>query len=248
MSDAGPEYLNALQMHNQGLVIPALEMLDAQLELDAADAWCLQLKGVILAELGDAHGSILAINRAGGIQPLTIESKLVLAECYFATGNDVAAKNTYDKLFNIIEFPVEYLCRLAAGLGKTGSPLAAIDVCKRAVAEDPGCHRARYGVAYYMAKADYPPEFIYPVIRSVIDLAPEIFHYRMAAATILRRMGRHDHAYLTVADATSIEINTVDCRCCFRRLSTLYKNAGDIRRHKLCESRLKTCTSNCNDF
>ncbi len=247
MFDAGPEYLNALQLHIQGLVIPALEMLEMRLGEDARDPWCLQLKGVILAELGEIEGSMSAIEQAGVIQPLTIESKLVLAECYLASGKTVAARGMYYKLSTISEFPFEFLSRLATGLGRTGSIPIAIDVCKRAFELDPGCHHARYGVAYYMAKADYPPELIYPIIRGVIDLAPEIFHYRMAAATILGRMGREDHAYLTVADASSIEICTVDCKCCLRKLSRLYHNAGDSHRHRFCQDRLKAASSSCDD-
>ncbi|MEM7313608.1 MAG: hypothetical protein AAF497_10705 [Planctomycetota bacterium] len=111
----------------------------------------------------------------------------------------------------------------------------ALEVCQRATTENPTCHEARYGVAYYMSKAGYPPELVYPIIRRVSEMQPTIFHYRLATSTVLLRMRENERAYLTIADASRNELQSVTCSCCLARLRRMYVKANDSFRANLCE-------------
>lgn len=238
-------YRRAKLLYEQGSAATALELLSVQLREDPHDARLLELKGVIHHALGEYESGQAAIERAGRRHPTSAAAQLALADCYCFTGKQDRARSLYCRLASRNDVPFELLSPLAMRLGRLREFQKALDVCRRGFDGNPGCHHARYGVAFYMSKCGYPPELIYPVLQRTLDLAPSVFHYRMSAATILCNMKQYDRAYLTIADATADELASVTCRCCLERLIGLYKSSADTARAGICGRQLTNAGSEC---
>jgi len=239
-------YDRARVLYENGMPLPALELLAFQLSDDPHDARSLELKGIVLHSLGKFERACNAIEAAGVIRPLSPSAQLALADCYLAMERLALARAIYRRLASEDGVAFESLSALAKGLSEVEDYELALDVCQRAAAHRPDCHHAQYGVAYYMSKSGHPPELIYPVIAAAIELAPSVFHYRVAAVTVLSRMNEPDRAYLAVADATAGELGSVTCRCCLERLRCLYEAADDQQRSRLCGRLLASARRECS--
>lgn len=239
-------YTQAKSLYENGMTVAALELLNLRPSGAPLDAQTLELKGIIHHSLRDFESGRDAIEAAGLAQPLSSSAKLILADCYFATNKRNLARSMYCGMASSDDVPFQLLSGLAMGLSQFKEYELALDVCKQASEKDPNCHHARYGVAFYMSKCGRPPELVYPIIQKAVELAPHVFHYRMAAATLLCQLDSHDRAYLAIADATPDELKTVTCRCCFERLIRLYKLASDDGRRAICESLLAHSRNECH--
>ncbi|MCR9116109.1 MAG: hypothetical protein NXI22_04070 [bacterium] len=206
----------------------------------------LELRGIILHGLADYMKAIEAIEKASNYLTRSGPARLAIADSYLQVGASELAKQQYKILANSRNLPYENLTDLAMGLGKLKEYELAKEVCLFAVELKGDCPQSRFGVAYYMAKIGYPPAFIYPILKKVIDMAPAVFYFRMAAVTILCKMNQLDRAYHTIADASPAELATIGCRCCLNRLISLYENASDHMRVTICRQRLAMAGRNCN--
>ena len=243
----GDNYLRAKALFMNGVVPGALELLGFQLEMCPDDARSLELRGVILHSIHSFVEARRSIETAGLIRELSAPALLALADCYWFTSEKEMAAAIFRSLAKRANLPEHLLSGLAMGLGRLNDFHAAIAVCKRGVIADPMCHQARYGVAFYMSKAGYPPEFVFPIVRKMVELAPTVFHYRMSMATLLCRMNNPSRAYLTVADASFDELQTVHCGCCLERLIGLYETALDKQRATKCRELLRLVETDCTD-
>lgn len=240
-------YARAKDLYDSGLHSLALKVLDDHLATQPQDSRSLELKGIICHALQDFETGRAAIESASCLYPLTPSAELALADCYwFLDEHDMAAW-LYGQLASRDQIPFPLLSGLAIGLSRLKDYDRAMGVCQKAAEIEPNCHHSRYGVAFYMSKSGYPPEFIYPVLTKVVSLAPGIFCYRMAVATVLCRMREFDRAYLSIADATIEELESVTCRCCLERLIRLYGFAKDQRRSEACIRLLKAARGRCTE-
>ncbi|WP_146118708.1 tetratricopeptide repeat protein [Blastopirellula marina] len=239
MSDEPVTYELALLHYCQGSYAEAGQVLEQHLQQEPENPSAWELKGILCHALCDFEVGRDALERAESFQPLSVSGKLALADCYAHLGMTALSEAVY---YHLAQLPIadpEILARLARGLAMLGQYVLAADVCQRAVRLDPNSHNARYGVAFYLAKAGHPAEFIQPILINVIALAPEVFFYRVALVTILCRLNQPQRAYLAIADATDEELKSLQCRCCIRRLVQIFSDAGDQRRAAICRQRLQ---------
>lgn len=238
MACAESAYHQALCYYYRGSYVEAVDVLQLHLNHYPDDPSAWELKGVLCHALCDFEAGKVALERARTLQGLSVSGQLALADCYAQVSQTELAISVYCQLAQLPIEDAEVLSRLARGLGMVQQFALAADVCQRACHVDPDSHNARYGVAYYMSKADYPPELIQPILVAAIAMAPRIFFYRVALVTILSRLHQDEKAYLAIADATAQEIQSLKCSCCLQRLARIYRDAGDHHRSGLCCRRL----------
>lgn len=238
MACAGNAYHQALFYYHQGSYVEAFDTLQLHLAQYTDDASAWELKGVLCHALCDFQNGKDALEQARTLQGLSVSGQLALADCYAHLNEADLAVDVYCYLAQLPIIDAEVLSRLARGLGMVGQFALAADVCQRACHVEPDSHNARYGVAYYMSKAGYPPELIQPILLVAIEMAPQIFFYRVALVTVLSRLHQNEKAYLAIADATTFEIQSLKCSCCLQRLAHIYREAGDNHRANLCCERL----------
>ncbi len=222
----------------------ALRLLEIELD-DRVDPVLLALQGIAQHALGKYAAGAKSLESAAQLAPLSPSSQLALGDCYLFTNRHELARATYSGLADLPRIPFPLLSGLALGLSRVQEFERALAVCQQAAAARPECHHALYAVAYYMSKSGRPPEFVYPVLEQAIEMAPQVFCYRVAAATILSRMQETERAYLAIADATLDELSTVSCRCCLERLIALYETASDRVRAARCTTLLATARNEC---
>lgn len=231
-------YHQALCHYYEGSYIEAVDLLHLHLKQHPDDPSAWELKGVLCHVLCDFEPGKVALEHARTMQGLSVSGELALADCYVHIQQPEQAVAVYCQVAQRPLYNAEVLSRLARGLGMVQQYALAADVCQRACHVDPESHNARYGVAYYMSKAGYPPELIQPILAAAIAMAPEIFFYRVALVTVLSRLHQYDQAYLAIADATAGEIQSLKCSCCLQRLAHIYREAGDNHRADHCCRRL----------
>ena len=227
MSNEPATYELALLHYCQGSYSEAGEVLELHLQQVPENPLAWELKGILCHALCDFELGRDALERAESFQPLSVSGKLALADCYANLEMPALAEAVYYHLAQSPIFDPEILARLARGLATLGQYVLAADVCQRAVALDPRSHNARYGVAFYLAKAGHPAELIQPILNNVIAMAPDVFFYRVALVTILCRLHLYQQAYLAIADATDAELQSLQCRCCVQRLALLYADSAE---------------------
>ena len=238
-------YEQAKSLYDNGLTVAATELLGVHLADQPHDARCRELLGIAFHALKRFQPAASTLEHAGLMDHLSVSGRLALADCYWFVGRKTVAVEMFRHLAREAEIPFPLLSDLAMCFGRAKDYWSALDVCRRATERCQSCHHARYGVAYYMAKAKYPPELVYPVIKKAAEMAPHVFHYRMAATTILTQLQLFDRAYLGIADATLQELHGITCRCCLSRLVSLYSDAGDHHRAAVCEKQLAMATDEC---
>ncbi|MEW4563531.1 hypothetical protein AB1K70_13445 [Bremerella sp. JC770] len=231
-------YHRALCHYYHGSYVEAVDVLQLHLQKFPEDPSAWELKGVLCHALCDFEPGRQALEHARTLQGLSVSGQLALADCYAQVDQVEMATAVYCHLAQLPIVDAEVLARLARGLGMVQQFALAADVCQRACHVDIESHNARYGVAYYMSKAGYPPELIRPILVAAITMAPEVFFYRVALVTVLSRLHQNDQAYLAIADATVQEIQSLKCSCCLQRLAHIYREAGDNHRADHCCRRL----------
>lgn len=223
--------------YKNGMASDALDILSEQLDEYPNDAASLELQGLILHSFQEYQLARQSIETAASIQELSPSAQLALADSYWFTEEQSLATKIFNQLSQREKLPSHLLPAIAIGLGRAQSFHAAIEVCRRSVDSDPTGHQARYGVAFYMAKVGYPPEFVLAIMKGLVDIMPSVFHYRNAMATLLCQLNDPDRAFLAIADASFVEIDTVTCPCCLERLSRLFDLGGDLRKSDYCQER-----------
>ncbi|MBN00270.1 MAG: hypothetical protein CMJ77_14205 [Planctomycetaceae bacterium] len=223
--------------YKNGMASDALDILSEHLEEHPNDAASLELQGLILHSFQEYQRARQSIETAASIKALSPSAQLALADSYWFTEERSLATKLFNQLSRCDTLPSHLLPAIAIGLGRAQSFHAAIEVCRRSVDSDPTGHQARYGVAFYMAKAGYPPEFVLAIMKTLVDIMPSVFHYRNAMATLLCQLNDPDRAYLAVADASFVEIDTVTCPCCLERLTSLFDRGGDMKKSDYCHER-----------
>ena len=223
--------------YKNGMASDALDILSEHLEEHPNDAASLELQGLILHSFQEYQRARQSIETAASIKALSPSAQLALADSYWFTEERSLATKLFNQLSRCDTLPSHLLPAIAIGLGRAQSFHAAIEVCRRSVDSDPTGHQARYGVAFYMAKAGYPPEFVLAIMKTLVDIMPSVFHYRNAMATLLCQLNDPDRAYLAVADASFVEIDTVTCPCCLERLTSLFDRGGDMKKADYCHER-----------
>ncbi|MBJ45167.1 MAG: hypothetical protein CMJ80_18135 [Planctomycetaceae bacterium] len=230
-------YARAKNHLTNGMALQALDILDNHLTGNPSDPQALELHGIVLHTLQQFPEARRSIETANLIGELSDAATLALADCYWFTGEQEIAQNLFLALAKRDQLAPNLRPGLAMGLGRMQAYHLAIEVCRQSALEDSTNYEARYGTAFYMSKAGYPPEIILPIVDRLVALQPREFHYRMTMATLHCRLDQLQNAYLAVADASLKELNTISCQCCIQRLITIYTSAGDQHRRQWCENR-----------
>lgn len=238
------QHAHAKALYLNGMPDLALDAIRTHLEASPSDLNAWEFRGMMEHNTGRFESALHSFGEVIRHRRLAPAAQLAFADSSYFVGDEARAETLLRELSLRDGLHRDLLPNLAHGLARANAFLAAIDVCKRAAMEDPTCHRARFGVAYHMTKAGYPPELVYPILVNVTDMAPNVFCYRMSQATVLSRMGMDDRAYLAVADASADELRTIHCLCCVQRLTTLYRKAGDGTRTQFCRRQLAKLRSN----
>ncbi|MFI4875468.1 MAG: tetratricopeptide repeat protein [Blastopirellula sp. JB062] len=228
----------AVACYSRGMLGEALRHVDAALADGDVAADALELKGVILQMQGSHSAALLTLEEAQQLQPLSLAAQLAIADCYCQKGDFEQGREIYYQLADRDDFPPALLSSLAEGLGRLQEFDRARRVCETAVQQNPTSHAALYGVVFYMCRAGEPAEKSIPLVERLIDLAPRVFRYRMSLATLYAQQGEIEKAYLAVADATTDELQTVDCSCCVTRLIDLFVEFEDRERAAYCRCRM----------
>lgn len=186
-----------------------------------------QLHGTACWFLQDYPGARNALETAvfhGPLQPL---SRVALAGTYARTGEPAAAVGVYRHLLQDERTPAALLPRISVGLGSLGEDWLALQVCRKLARLQPHHHAAFFGMAYYMARMEYPAECFLRHLLRAHQLQPDRLTYRVNLALALAELGQDDQAYDLVKDVAP---ESVGCICWLRRLAVLCAAVGDDAR------------------
>jgi hypothetical protein len=89
-------------------------------------------------------------------------------------------------------------------------------------------------VAFYLRRLGLPPEAVIPAVTRAHELAPDEILYRTALAALLDHIGRREDA---VELLQNVNLGSVRCRCCLRRVSSILRADGDVPLAQTCRTR-----------
>lgn len=203
------------------------------------DAELRELRATALVGHGRMDDALRDYQVLESLRPLSVESQILMAECYWQTGDLTLSRGVYAFLAEFPAVPPELLSDVAKGLGRAGDAHRALAVCRRAVEATPESAEAWYGVAYYMARTRAPDESLASVLERCVRLKPSCHFYRVSLMSILLRLGRGDAAYDAVRDIPREALRDWNCGDCLARLAELYDGYGDHDRANDCRLRSK---------
>ncbi len=186
-----------------------------------------QLYGIIRWQRGDLKTARFALETASCLRPLAPLARCALAHAYLHLGPIEVARFLYLSLAEDERTPTALLPKVATGLGCLREEDAALQVCVRLARCEPRHHAAFFGMAYYMARLDYPAASILDPLAKAHNLAPRIVIYRLNLALLYAELGRDAEAYLLLCE---IEPNDVPAAFPVERLLALFAAVGDEAR------------------
>ncbi|MBL8793812.1 MAG: hypothetical protein JNM56_07905 [Planctomycetia bacterium] len=199
------------------------------------DGLLWQLHGAASWFLGDLAAARRALETAQTLAPLQPLSRCALAGAYSQTGDSELARALYVSLLQDDRCPSSLLPKVATGLGRLGEYWTALQVCRKLARLQPTHHAAYFGLAYYMAKLDYPSECYLRHLVRAHQLAPELLPYRINLAMLLADLGRAEHAHRLIRELPAAAIA---CTCWLHRLIDLCDTVGDDAQGRAFRERL----------
>ena len=205
------------------------------LEQFPEDGLLWQLHGNACWFLRDYETARSALETASALVPLQPLARCALAGSYAHTGEPLFAKETYVELLQDERCPAALLPRIAVGLGQLGEWWLALQTCRKLARLQPNHHAALFGLAYYMARLEYPSECYLRHLLRAHQLAPELLTYRVNLACLLAGMGQQEQAYELVRQ---VPAERIGCACWVRRIAAIAEQAGDETLQRVYEERL----------
>jgi Flp pilus assembly protein TadD len=209
----------------------AEELLERATRESPDDGRLWQSIGIFRHRSGDFARAGQALETAGLLVPLDPPARCALAECFARTGHPGLAGDLYRDLASDPRCPDGLLPEVAAGLGYLGLYGAALATCQELVRRSPELPEAHFGEAFYLRRLGRTAEAILPIVARAYELAPEVPLYRISLATLLDHVGCRDEARELIRD---LDLDTVSCRGCLRRMTTIFLAAGQDRRSEGC--------------
>ncbi len=219
-----------------GRLAEAEDLLDRAVLEFPDDGRLWQSVGLFRHRAGDFAGACRSLETAGLLVPLDPSARCALAECFARTGHAGLAGDLYRDLLNDRRCPDELLPQVAAGLGYLGMYGDALATCLELTRRAPEMAEAHFGVAFYLRRLGRPPEAILPVVARAHELAPDVPLYRISLATLLDHAGRREEARDLIRD---LDLDSVSCRGCLRRMTTIFLGAGQDQRVEGCQPQAK---------
>ncbi len=209
----------------EGQLADDIEQVRAALLGDPESGSLWKKLGLLFHRAADYWAARNALELASSLVPLDHDCLLALASSYAHAGQEGPAADLYRQVLEDGKTPVELLSAIASGLGALGAFEDALRACRELVRREPGCHEAHFGIAFYLRKLGHPCEAIYPMVSRAHELAPNIPLYRITLSSLLAHAGRWEEAHELIED---INPRSVGCRCCLRRMMSIFIQAGDV--------------------
>jgi tetratricopeptide (TPR) repeat protein len=224
------------ELAGAGKLTEAGDLAEEALRENDDDGYIWQFVGLIRHRVGDFNGARDALETAGLLVPLNPETRCALAESFARTGVKVPAVELYRALASDPRCPERLLPSIAAGLGCLGQYDDALGVCLDLTRRAPDQADAYFGVAFYQRRLGHGLEVAIPWVMKAHELSPDVPLYRISLAAMLDHVGRHEEAYDLLLD---VDLDGISCRCCLRRMSTIFLSVGDVGRGLACEAKSK---------
>lgn len=230
--DRGGEVLSrCFELAGTGRLDEAGDLAEQALEWEGDDGGLWRFVGMLRHQAGDFRGARDALETAQALVPFDPEASCALAESLARTGRVGPALEVYDGLTADERCPEGLMPAIAAGLGYLGDDRRALDVCVELIRRRPDHAEAHFGAAFYLRRLGRPPETALSFVARAHELAPREILYRVSLAALLDHAGRRDEACELLRD---VDLDGVSCRCCLRRMTTIFLAAD-------CSARRETC-------
>jgi tetratricopeptide (TPR) repeat protein len=224
MKEPGEVLHRCFELYHRGELARAGELAERALRKFPDEGALWQLDGLVRRDQGDFDGARSALETASLLVPLNPDSECALAQCYAKAGQTGLARDLYRHLAQSGRSPTPLLPAIASGLGSVGDNESALEVCRELSRREPTHHEAFFGMAFYMRKLRYPVAMVMPVVTRAHELAPRSIPYRVLLASLLASIGEYQQASDLLRD---IPPDSVHCRCCLRRMMTIFHLAGE---------------------
>jgi Flp pilus assembly protein TadD len=231
MSQGGDILKRCFELAGTGELDEAGDLAEQALALEGENGLLWRFVGLLRHRAGDFTGARDALETAQVLVPFDPSTSCILAETLARTGHTGPALEVYRDLATDERSPDKLLPAIAAGLGYLGEFGLALDACLELIRRLPEHPEAHFGAAFYVRRLGRPPEAALPYVARAFELAPEVPLYRISLATLLDHAGRRDEAYELLR---YIDLDGVSCRCCLRRMTTIFLAAGDADRSSAC--------------
>lgn len=230
-------YQRATKLFEHGLIAPALAVVTRVLDRFPEEGRFWELAGVIYHAQQDHERALFHLETASTLVPLSARAEAVLAAEHWRSGRVELARDAFIHLASRTDLPTALLAAVAAGLGRTGHPCRALEVCREAARRLPEADEAWYAMAYYMSRLAYPVETVLRVMERALALDPRCVMYRVAVALLCDRAGDVRRAYHFLSGLEVEELVALRCPRCVDRLASIFARAGDAVRHGVCRDR-----------
>lgn len=234
MGQTGDILSRCFELAGAGRLDEAGDLAEYALAHEGENGSLWRFVGLLRHGAGDFAGGCEALETAQLLVPLDPPATCALAECLARTGCRALACEIYQHLAASDRTTERLLPNIAAGLGYLGEYSGALGVCLDLTRRSPELPEAHFGVAFYLRRLGEPPEAALPYIARAHELAPAVALYRISLATLLDHGGRREEAYELLR---GVDLDEVTCRCCLRRMTTIFFAAGDADRGESCRRR-----------
>lgn len=234
MNQGGDILSRCFELAGAGQLDEAGDLAEQALEWEGDNGGLWRFVGLLRHRAGDFRGARDALETAQALVPFDPTTSCVLAESLARTGHPGPALEVYDALTADERCPDKLMPAIAAGLGYLGENGRALDVCVELIRRRPDHAEAHFGAAFYLRRLGRPPESALSYVARAHELAPDVVLYRISLATLLDHSGRRDEAYDLLR---GVDLDGVSCRCCLRRMTTIFLAAGDSGRGETCRRR-----------
>ena len=211
-------YLAAVERFQSGDSHSSRDVARAGLEVDPEHGHLHQILGLAEYHLENLSAAVFHFEYASANVRLDVGPQLALADSYLKFGQVPPADAIYRFLSETGRCPLPLLAEVARGLGRVGADDLALGVCQRLTRLRPGQHSAWYGVAFHLGRLNRPPAEMLSPLRTALDLAPNVVHYRVSLTLAYASVGLLDEAGELVA---TIDPESVRCACQCRELMEL---------------------------
>jgi tetratricopeptide (TPR) repeat protein len=241
MSQTGNILNRCFELAGAGRLDEAGDLAESALAVEDENGSLWRFVGLLRHQAGDFAGACDALETAQLLVPLDPATNCALAECLARTGCRGLASEIYRTLATSDRTPERLLPAVAAGLGYLGEYTTALEVCIDLTRRQPEFPEAHFGVAFYLRRLGKTPSAALPFIARAHELAPDVALYRISLATLLDHSGRREEAYDLLRD---VDLDSVSCQCCLRRMTTIFLAAGDANRGETCR---RKAVGDCDD-
>ena len=224
MNQGGDILSRCFELAGAGQLDEAGDLAEQALEWEGDNGGLWRFVGLLRHRAGDFRGARDALETAQALVPFDPTTSCVLAESLARTGHAGPAREVYDALTADERCPDKLMPAIAAGLGYLGENGRALDVCVELI------------------RLGRPPESALSYVPRAHELAPDVVLYRISLATLLDHAGRRDEAYDLLR---RVDLDGVSCRCCLRRMTTIFLAAGDSGRGETCRRRADSGPEAC---